>query len=243
MFSTDQAAQLRGATVVGPDGEKIGSVEEIYLDDDTGQPEWLTVKTGLFGSRVSFVPLADARVDGDTVQVPYDKAHVKDAPNTDADGQLTISEEEQLYAHYGRDAGVSGASNSETEGSGRDEDDAMTRSEEELSVGTERVEASRVRLRKYVVTEQVQTTVPVQHEEVRLEREPITDANRDAALDGPEITEAEHEVVLHEERPVVEKRVVPKERVRLGTDVVTDEHQVSEEIRKERIETDDGRGA
>jgi uncharacterized protein (TIGR02271 family) len=114
----------------------------------------------------------------------------------------------------------------------------MTRSEEELRVGTERREAGRARLRKYVVTEQVTQTVPVQREEVRIEREPITDENRGRALDGPEISEEEHEVVLHEERPVVEKETVAKERVRLGTDVVTDEHEVSEEIRKERIETD-----
>ena len=85
----------------------------------------------------------------------------------------------------------------------------------------------------------VTKTVPVQHEEVRVEREPITDANRDDALAGPEISEEEHEVVLHEEQPVVEKRVVPKERVRLDTETITDEETVSEEVRKEQIETDD----
>ncbi len=89
-----------------------------------------------------------------------------------------------------------------------------------------------------MVTEQVQTTVPVQREEVRLEREPITDENRDQALGGPEISEDEHEVVLHEEEPVVEKRVVPKERVRLGTESVTEEREISEQVRKEQIETE-----
>jgi uncharacterized protein (TIGR02271 family) len=116
----------------------------------------------------------------------------------------------------------------------------MTRSEEELRVGTARQERGRARLRKYVVTEHVQQTVPVSHEEVRLEREPITDGNIDDALSGPEISEEEHEVVLHEEVPVVEKRAVPKERVRLSTDTVTDEAEVSEEIRKERIEQEGG---
>jgi uncharacterized protein (TIGR02271 family) len=114
----------------------------------------------------------------------------------------------------------------------------MTRSEEELHVDTARRERGRARLRKYVVTEQVQTSVPVQREEVRVEREPITDANVNQALDGPEITEEEHEVVLHEEEPVVEKRAVPKERVRLEKDTVTDERKVSDEVRKERIERD-----
>jgi len=85
----------------------------------------------------------------------------------------------------------------------------------------------------------VTTTVPVQREEVRLQREPITDENLDAATSGPQLSEAEHEVVLHEEAPVVEKRTVPKERVRLETDTVTDEREVAEEVRKEQIEVDD----
>ncbi len=114
------------------------------------------------------------------------------------------------------------------------DDDAMTRSEEQMHVGVERTEAGRVRLRKYVVTEEVQQTIPVSHEEVRIEREPITDANRDEALSGPEITEAEHEVILHEERPVVETRTVPVERVSLKADEVTEEQTVSGEVRKER---------
>jgi uncharacterized protein (TIGR02271 family) len=117
-------------------------------------------------------------------------------------------------------------------------DDAMTRSEEELRVGTTQRERGKARLRKYVTTEQVTQTVPVQREEVRVEREPITDANLDAATSGPAISEEEHEVTLREEEPVVEKRAVPKERVRLDTETVTDERQVAEEVRKEQIEVD-----
>jgi uncharacterized protein (TIGR02271 family) len=114
----------------------------------------------------------------------------------------------------------------------------MTRSEEELRVGTAQREAGIARLRKYVVTENVQTTVPVRREEARIEREPITDANIGDAMGGPEISEEEHEVILHAEEPVVEKRVVPKERVRLETDTVTEQREVSEEIRKEQIEAE-----
>ena len=125
--------------------------------------------------------------------------------------------------------------------SGPTTDDAMTRSEEELRVGTAERESGRVRLRKYVVTEEVQQTVPVQREEIRVEREPITDANVGDATEGPEISEEEHEVTLHEEELVTEKRTVPKERVRLEKDVVTDEKTVSEEIRKEQIEVDGDR--
>jgi len=125
---------------------------------------------------------------------------------------------------------------------GRDGDDAMTRSEERLRVGTESQETGRARLRKYVVTENVTRTVPVTHEEVRVEGEPITDANRGEALSGPEISEAEHEVTLHEERPVVEKETVPVERVRLEKETVTDQKTVDEDVRKERIETDGDAG-
>jgi uncharacterized protein (TIGR02271 family) len=114
----------------------------------------------------------------------------------------------------------------------------MTRSEEELRTGTERHATGRVRLRKWVETENVTVTVPVQREQVRIEREPITDANRDAAMAGPDISEEEHEVTLYEEQPVVDKVTVPRERVRLDKDVVTDEEHVSEELRKERIEVD-----
>jgi len=105
-------------------------------------------------------------------------------------------------------------------------------------VGTETREAGRARLRKHVVTENVTRTVPVQREEVRVVREPITEDNRAAAESGPAISDEEHEVVLHEERPVVEKEAVPVERVRLDTDTVTDDVTVSEEVRKEKVDTD-----
>jgi uncharacterized protein (TIGR02271 family) len=124
--------------------------------------------------------------------------------------------------------------------SGPTTDNAMTRSEEHLQVGTQRVEAGRARLRKYVVTENVTQTVPVSHEEVRVEREPITDANMPNAMDGPAISEEEHEVVLHAERPVVSKEATPVERVRLDTQTVTEQQQVSEQVRKEQIEVDGG---
>jgi uncharacterized protein (TIGR02271 family) len=118
----------------------------------------------------------------------------------------------------------------------------MTRSEEELRVGTERREAGRARLRKYVVTEEETHTVPVTKEKVRVEREPITDENVGRAMEGPDISDEEHEVILHEERPVVGKETVPKERVRLDTESVTEDQRVTEQVRKERIEAEgDGR--
>jgi uncharacterized protein (TIGR02271 family) len=237
----------RGRTVVDGDGEKIGKLDEIYLDRDTNRPEWALVNTGLFGTKSSFVPLEGAARSGEDVRVAYPKEQVKDAPSIDADGELSRQEEAELYRHYGLDyaeadsgSGLPEASSPATGGRPGD-DDAMTRSEEELHVGTTERERGRVRLKKYVVTEEAQVTVPVRHEKARVEREPITDDNVDEAASGPEITEAEHEVTLMEEEPVVEKRTVPKERVRLDKEVETGEEQVSDQVRKERVEVEGDR--
>jgi uncharacterized protein (TIGR02271 family) len=245
MPDIDTVRTWEGRTLLDRDGNRIGPIEAIYLDDRTGQPEWALVNTGLFGTKSSFVPLAQATQTDNDVRVPYDKQLVKDAPRVDPDRHLSEAEERQLWRHYGLDfdrttrrrATGHGAVGRDT--SGPTTDDAMTRSEEELRVGTTQRERGRIRLRKYVTTETRQVTVPVQREELRVEREPITDANRDAAVSGPEISEEEHEVTLREEEPVVEKRVVPRERVRLDTETVTDERQVAEEIRKEQIEVQD----
>jgi uncharacterized protein (TIGR02271 family) len=236
MPEVTETYEWRGRTVVSSDGDKIGKLEEIYLDTETGGPEWATVTTGLFGTQQTFVPLAEATPRGEEVVVPYDKDQVKQAPAVDPDGQLSHDEEARLYDHYDRGGPVG------RDVSGPTTDDAMTRSEEELRVGKTQREKGRARLRKYVVTEEVQQTVPVQREEVRIEREPITDANVGQATDGPEISEEEHEVVLHDEEPVVEKRTVPRERVRMDKDTRTEEAQVSEEIRKEQIEAEGDTG-
>jgi uncharacterized protein (TIGR02271 family) len=230
MPNIDTVRSWQGATLVDRDGDRVGTIDAIYVDDQTGEPEWALVNTGLFGTKSSFVPLAQASGSGDQVQVPYQKQLVKDALQVDTDQHLSEAEEQQLWTHYGLDYGT-GYETGTT-------DDAMTRSEEELRVGTETRELGRARLRKYVVTETQQVTVPVQREEVRVEREPITDANLDDATSGPAISKEEHEVTLHEEEPVVEKRAVPKERVRLDTETVTEERQVAEEVRKEQIEVD-----
>jgi len=253
---TQDVLALRGQEVIGRDGEKLGTIEEIYFDTETNQPEWALITTGLFGTKQSFVPISRASRDGESVSVPFDKATVKDAPSVDPDGRLSEDEEQQLYRHYGMDYGAAGSGSDWRDGddvrdpdtvgrdvSGPTTDDAMTRSEEELRVGTADREAGRVRLKKYVVEDEVTQTVPVRREEVRVEREPVTDANVGDALDGPEISEEEHEVVLHEEEPVAEKRTVPKERVRLDKEAHTEERQVSETLRKEEIGVDDARGS
>jgi uncharacterized protein (TIGR02271 family) len=259
MLDQGQIDQVAGSDAYGSDGSKIGSVGQVYLDDQTGQPAWVTVNTGLFGTNESFIPLSEASFSGDRLTVPYDKSKVKNAPNVASDGHLSPEEERELYSYYEvsysdgdydttttgyADTSTTGYTDTSTTGtegydtSGPTTDDAMTLSEERVHVGTQRREAGRARLRKYVVTENVTQTVPVTREEVVLEREPITDANIGNATSGPDISEEEHEVILHEETPVVEKTVEPVERVRLGTQETTEQRTVTEEVRKERIDTD-----
>ncbi|WP_026218016.1 DUF2382 domain-containing protein [Embleya scabrispora] len=341
--------ELIGRKVVDSEGSKIGTIGQVYLDDRTGEPEWVTVKTGMFGGRESFVPLGPADMQGDDLRVPFDKELVKEAPSLGTDEHLSPEEEARLYRHYsvtpssgmtrtepsqgtGTDAagtaaagaaGTAGAadthrradmSKSQLAGSdngfeeltgkhdpsvrtndppsaradtpsstttaaglggtatgrhGREgmeadtkagmrsstttraagaemgtakagTDDAMTRSEERLDVHVEMVEAGRVRLRKVIETERVDKVVPVMHEEWEIIREPIDSSNRRAALEGPDMRESTRELVLHAERVVVRKDVVPVERIRLVAKKVQGEQRVTEEVRRERIELHDG---
>lgn len=251
-LTTEQLRGLSNAKVVTDRGDKVGTVGQFYLDDQTGAPEWVTVKTGLFGGSASFAPLQGARLDGQDLVVAYDKDTIKAAPRIDDDGSLTPDEEDTLYRHYGLSS-TSGQLDTtpapvatdrrpqrDVSGGTADTDDAMTRSEEQVRVGTQTREASRVRLRKYIETEQVSQTVRVSHDEARVVHEPITPENYDRSVDGPEITEAVHEVTLQEDVPVVDKKVVPVERVRLDTETVTEQQTVSADVRKEQIETERG---
>ncbi len=257
MTNTQTPETYVGRTAVDAQGNKIGSVGQVYVNDETGVPDWITVNTGLFGMKENFAPLDGSSFAGDDLVLPFDKNVVKDSPDVADSAHLDPDEQQALYSYYERYLGTGGAYQGGTEReyrevgerarsaqgydtSGATTDEAMTRSEEQLNVGTEQVESGRARLRKYVVTEQQSVSVPVSHEEVRVEREPITDANRGDALDGPAISEEEHEVILHAERPVVATEAVPVERVRLGTDTVTENEQVSGEVRKEQIEVHEG---
>ncbi len=254
-------AELRGLNVIGASGDKLGKVDEVYLDNETGKPEWVAVKTGLFGSNVSLVPVAAADYSGSELSVPFGKDQVKNAPNHDPGREISVEDEKELFTYYGiayggdtvTATGGPGSAQGTTTGtattgttrgvghdtSGVNTDDAMTRSEERLHVGTEAREAGRARLRKYITSETVTQTVPVSREEVRIEREPITDANIGDAMSGGDLTEEEHEVTLHEERAVVAKETVPVERIRLDKETVTEQQTVSAEVRKENIELED----
>jgi uncharacterized protein (TIGR02271 family) len=248
MTNPTDVQNMIGRTAVDTEGAKIGKIGQVYLGDESGQPVWVTDHTDMFGTSEPFAPLHGSRVQGDQLVLAVSKQLVKDAPNVDGDGHTSDEENDALHQHYAGYLGAGGptdydraAEHSDQRGAGQDTsgpntDEAMTRSEEKLHVGTEHVETGRARLRKYIVTEDVTTTVPVSHEEVRIEREPITDTNRDAALAGGDLTEEEHEVILHAERPVVDKETVPVERVKLATETVTDEQQMTEQVRKEQIE-------
>ncbi|MBG6216067.1 uncharacterized protein (TIGR02271 family) [Arthrobacter sp. CAN_A6] len=239
---------LRGrGKVFASDGDKLGPIGQIYVDDDTDRASWVTVNTGLFGTSETFIPLEGAVIDGKDLRVTYPKDRVKDAPKVDRDGHLSPEEEHLLYRHYGlRESGTTdavGTPLSESEASVAPSSDsteapALTLSEEQLRIGVERREAGRVRLRKYVVTETATRTVPLSREEVRIEREPISSANRKKAPRNAELREEVFEITLHEQRAVVGKETVAVERVRLAKDTVTHTETVNEVVRKERLETD-----
>lgn len=265
-MDAQQFRSLHGTTLTGQDGAKIGKVSDVYEPAHAGGSWFATVHTGLFGTGSSFVPLDGATQTGDTLAVPYTKDFVKGAPHISDDAEISQAEEQEIYRYYGVGGGTSTTSATTptatmapatapaTTGtatadvgsygardtSGANTDDAMTRSEERLQVGTQSVEAGKARLRKYIVTENVTQTVPVSHEEVRIEREPITAGNADAAYSGKDLSEEEVEVTLHAERPVVAKETVPVERVRLATDTVQEQQTVNETVRKEQIDTEGG---
>jgi uncharacterized protein (TIGR02271 family) len=209
-------------------------------------------------------------VEGENVVVAFDKEAIKSAPRVEADGSITPDEEQGLFRHYGlrspsagddrhddraeahdsdRDTRVRGDRSGDLVSDDRSaqslhdaDDDAMTRSEEQLRVSTQTHVAGRAVLRKYVVTEYVTQTVPVRREEVRLEREPITDANRGDIVDSGVAFDDDtdlYEVILHQEVPVVQTETVAVERVRLRKETRTDQATVSDDVRKEKLDLDD----
>lgn len=244
--------------VIDSDGQRVGRVAQVYLSDRTGDPEWVTVHTGMFGMKQTFVPLTGSRRSGNELRVPFAKEVIKGAPSIDVDERLTLEEEAGLYRYYGmqpstipsqrKPEGTTGTT--ETTGktgtvtgpaperrgaAGTERDVDMTRSEETMRVGKETREAGHVRLRKYVDTENVQERIPLEHDEVVVEREPISGGQ---PLEGRELEEDEESITLYEERPVVGKETRPVERVRLRKERVSEEETVQGEVRKERFEVD-----
>lgn len=261
---TKQDAQKAvGQNLLDRNTDKVGTIDDIYVDTDTGKPEWAVVTSGMFGKKAAFVPLLDAAAAKDGIQVVFEKAEIKDAPQMEPDGQLTQEQEASLYRHYGlqytEDASSSGLPGAQApqappksqappkcgeavrDTSGPNTDNAMTRSEEQMRVGTIKRPSQTVGLKKTIVSENVTTTVPVQKETARVEREPITDQNRGEAMRGGDLTTEEAEMTLSEDEVVVEKQVAPVERVRLDKDVEVEQREVNESVRKEKIDVEQGK--
>jgi uncharacterized protein (TIGR02271 family) len=241
MSTAQELEQAIGKDLFDVEGNKVGTVANLYASDLSGMPEWATVKTGLFGTKESFVPLTGAHTEADGLHVGARKDMIKDAPRIDDQGHLSQEEAAELYRHYNLQSAMPGRDQAAGNGqrSGMPAGDAagqesMVRSEERLRAGTETVETGRVQLHKHVVTEEQQITVPVSHEEVHVTREPIADGTPRG-----KIGEDDREVVLHEERPVIAKETVPVERVGLETETVHEDQHLTDTIRKEQIEVED----
>lgn len=240
-YGIEQLTAMRGADVYSAEGEKIGSVEEVLVDEQTGQPEWIGLGTGLFGTKRVLVPVQGAEPSDDGLRVPYSKDQVKNTPDFDAE-RISQEEEAQLYSHYGleyshapSDTGLPKGSPPEGRASVGPEDEAsITRSEEELRVGKRETDAGRLRMHKWTETEQVDVPVEVRREKARVTREPV-----EGTVSDREIGDDELEVTLREEEPVVEKQTVAKERIGIEKDVETETQTVSDELRKERVDVDD----
>ncbi len=238
----DELMEARGADVYSSDGDKIGSVEEIFVDEQTNQPEWIGLGTGFFGTKRALVPVQGAERRSDGFYVPYGKDQVKDTPDIDSE-EISQETEAQLYSHYGLDYSEQRSDTGLPEGgpeTGRapaggtatGEGDVV-RTEEELRVGKRDTEAGRARLRKWVETEPVETDVELQRETARVTREPI-----DQPASGAEIGEQEVDVPLRKEEAVVQKETVAKERIGLEKDVETKRETVGDEVRKERVDVE-----
>ena len=241
-LSMDRLLEMRGTTVYSSEGDKLGSVEEIYIDEETNKPEWIGLGTGFLGTKRAIVPVVGADAQGDGLYVPYSKDQVQGAPDIDSE-EISQETEQTLYSHYGlgyseqrSETGLpEGAPTAGTTSGGYASEGTqeVTRSEEELRVGKRETEAGRARVRKWVETTPVEMDVDLKREAARVTREPI-----DQPVSGAEIGEQEVEVPLRSEEAVVEKQAVAKERIGVEKDVTTDREVVSDEVRKEQIDVE-----
>jgi uncharacterized protein (TIGR02271 family) len=240
-MTTEELMAAHGTTVYSSEGEKIGSVEEVFVDEETGQPEWIGLGSGLLGAKRALVPVAGADFREDGIYVPYSKKQVKNTPDIDSD-QISQETEAELYSQYGLDyserrsdtglpEGASPAGTGAQRGTTGEAD--VVRTEEELRVGKRETEAGRARLRKWVETEPVETDVELRRETARVTREPI-----DQPVSGAEIGEQEVDVPLRQEEAVVQKETVAKERIGLEKDVETQQETIADEVRKERVDVE-----
>ncbi|WP_123027163.1 DUF2382 domain-containing protein [Mycolicibacterium stellerae] len=225
--STINLDNVRGVEVTGAEGVKLGKVDNIYVDNDTNQPEWIAVKSGLFGSHVSLVPISKAQFDGAVLSVPFDKEQLKSAPHHHPNTDLSPLAEKYLYNHYGMPYSPHSGSLAADSQHSKPEDQAGQPGAHIRGTG---------RLRKYWGTKNATKTVPVSRENVRLEREPGAEANRDEAMSGWVLVAEEHEFTLLGDKAVVVKETVVLERELLGIVTVAGEETVSDADGQEQID-------
>lgn len=254
--------ELANATAYDSTGDKLGSVKQVYINDATGQPDFVEVGHGLFGMSSSLVPLRGHQLTGDELRLGFTKDRIADAPDFDSEAHLSDEDQAVIYRHYG----LEGTDNLETYDADYDRDradlaggvdverkhervdtgvdttdaDSMTLSEERVNVDKQRVETGQVRLRKYVVHDTETVEVPVEREEVRIERTPI-DADDAHAVRGGDLTEDEASITLSEERVTVTKETVPVEEVSLHKETVRETETVREDVAREELEIDGDR--
>ncbi|WP_346620864.1 PRC and DUF2382 domain-containing protein [Blastococcus montanus] len=253
MLSEREVSDAIGATAYGADGDKLGTVDHFFVDDRTGEPTWVAVTTGLFGTRHSVAPAREATWADGTLRLPVSIDAVKTAPPMDGN-HLDPGEEAELRRHYGLEstdtARTGAADTAPPTAADAGTDGTMIRSEERLRISTEQVAARRVRLVKYVVTEEVTMTVPIRREEIRLEEVPMDDADEGTgSVTGESLVTGDtapsaaagmpDEIILHTERPVVSVEVVPVERVRLRSEFVQGQETVTEQVQREQIVVDE----
>jgi uncharacterized protein (TIGR02271 family) len=249
---TTQAEELLGARVTGSDGKVVGTVEQVFRDDVDGTPAWARVRSGKTGR---FVPLGSSKVTSEGLSVPFDTQKIMGGPNIDAGQHMSAAQAEDLSRYYGLTVPAQQPRSQMTEnqmaetqptesqlaqqptesqqaGGQMSDQDWLIRQEERFQVGKEMLETGRVRLHKYVDVEPVEQAIHVFHEEYDIERIPIT---ADERISG-NISEGEQEIILHQERAVVRKEIVPVERVRLLAKRIDEDTTVRDELRRERIE-------
>ncbi len=235
-----------GYPVVDRDGDKIGKVDDLFLDEND-RPEYIGVKMGFLGTRSTLIPAGITRADEarGVVEVEAEKSHVKEGPSFDDDREITPEYEREVHRYYGLegpettgDRGAYGAHHAEKEQAGHaprgDDELRVQRSEEELRAGTREREAGSVKVRKRVRTDREQIEVPTKHEEVSVERVPVSGEAADAQIGEDEVS-----VPVSEEKVVVDKRAVAKEEVRISKDVVEETEIVEDDVRREEIDVED----
>jgi uncharacterized protein (TIGR02271 family) len=224
---TIQAEKLLGAQITDADGKAVGTVEQVFRNDADGTPTWARIRSG---SAARFVPLGGSQATAGGLSVPYGMQKIMAGPEIAAGDHMSAAEAEELSRYFG----LLPAASDQPGRSQQTDDGWLELQEERLEVGTEMLESGRVRLHRYVDIEPVDQAVHVYHEEFAVERRPIADGHTH------DFAEAEQEIILHEERPVLRKELTPVERVRLVARRVEEDTPVHDEVRRERIEVEPG---